>query len=120
MSEDKRCNGWRNYETWLFKLWLDNEEPLYLEWRERTRATWEDAEPTTYWTRRQSATFKLADELKDFAEENTPDLGACVWSDLLASALAEIDWQEIAENMLSEHFETDEDGHRVSDSPATA
>jgi len=20
------CNGWENYETWIVKLWLDNDE----------------------------------------------------------------------------------------------
>ena len=25
-EKDRKYNGWSNYETWNFKLWLDNDE----------------------------------------------------------------------------------------------
>ena len=28
-------NGWYNYETWNFKLWLDNDQRVY-EWLQET------------------------------------------------------------------------------------
>ena len=29
MSKDNTYNGWTNWETWNFKLWLDNSEDTY-------------------------------------------------------------------------------------------
>ena len=26
--EDKKYNGWTNYETWLVNLWIDNDEAV--------------------------------------------------------------------------------------------
>ena len=28
-EKDRKYNGWSNYETWNFKLWLDNDEDTY-------------------------------------------------------------------------------------------
>lgn len=95
-------NGWKNYETWCVKLWMDNDEATYSANRERAQAAWNNAEATSYSTREQQARIDLADTLKDAAEEAAPDLGASVWADLLNAALGEVDWFEIAENLLSE------------------
>lgn len=108
-------NGWKNYETWAYKLWLDNERASYELWAKHTERIWQKSKKTEIWTRRQTATFELEQTLEAWAEENAPDLGASVWADLLGAAMSEIDWREIAENLLSEHFEVNEHGKRVSD-----
>ena len=41
-----------------------------------------------------------------------PDLGATLAADLLNAALSEVDWREIAENML-EDFQPEEEGEAV-------
>jgi hypothetical protein len=33
MSDDKKYNGWTNYETWNVALWLDNEQSSERHWR---------------------------------------------------------------------------------------
>jgi len=43
----------------------------------------------------------LADFLRDWVTEMSPDLGASLFSDLLGSALEEVDWYDIAGNFLS-------------------
>jgi hypothetical protein len=43
----------------------------------------------------------LASQLKDQFEENAPELSGC-YADLLNAALSEVNWHEIAENLLSE------------------
>jgi len=47
MSDDKRYNGWTNYETWVVNLWLANEEPSYREWRGQAQECAEEAATTT-------------------------------------------------------------------------
>jgi hypothetical protein len=53
------------------------------------------------WTEDQAARFTLADRLKDEAEEAMPETEG-VWSDLLRAAFSEIDWHEIAGNLIDE------------------
>ena len=33
--EEKRYNGWTNYETWAVNLWIDNDQGSYTYWREQ-------------------------------------------------------------------------------------
>lgn len=87
-------NGWKNYETWCVSLWLDNDEGTYLEVRELAEA--------------EDDVNDLAQTLKayvdDLAETTCPGSreGASFVSDLLGAALSEVDWQEIASNLLEE------------------
>lgn len=101
MSE--KYNGWTNYETWAVKLWIDNEEFTQRYWEKSAKKAWREADATENWTRTESAIFTLADQLKD--EITDPD--ACellgqsnLYTDLLNAALSEVNWQEIAGNML--------------------
>lgn len=105
MSHPSTYNGWKNYETWCFKLWLDNDESSHNYWTERAREyhkeSLENGRSNDYWTNEEFAQFNLADQLKEWAEENNP-LGddASMWTDLLNAALSEIDWVEIAQAYL--------------------
>lgn len=94
-------NGHANYETWAVKLWMDNEYSLYQYWLERTREIGEGLPPSTL------TVSHLAEELKDWHEENAPDLGATVWADLLGAALCEVDWRDIAESLLEDNADTE-------------
>lgn len=102
--ESKRYNGWTNYETWCVKLWLDNEQGSYNWLMDQARELWEEAEPTKSWTRIESATFALADRLKDQHEETMADLGMAngVFFDLLRAAVSEVNWNEIAKAVIED------------------
>jgi hypothetical protein len=89
-------NGWTNYETWCMALWIDNDEDSYCYSRELVRGA-EDGAVSGL-----SREAIAAEVLKDWMEEQVPDLEASVWSDLLRAAFSEVDWYEIAENFLSE------------------
>src|SRR5439155_23562107 len=91
IKENQRYNGWTNYETWAVKLWMDNEEPSYRYWQERTREAFEQAQTEEAFYEGETATDRarraLAEALKEEHEENAPDLGATVWADLFNAAL---------------------------------
>lgn len=89
-------NGWANHETWNVALWMDNEEGTYRmirEWADEAREEGtEDGAPRRI----------LADRLEEFVKDNAPDLGASMYADMLGAALSEVDWFEIAGNVLEE------------------
>ena len=86
--------GWSNYETWAVKLWMDNEEPSYRYWREVAEEII-SREPETH------RSYVLATRLKDEHEEALPELQGFA-ADLLNAAFGEVDWYEIAEDLLDE------------------
>ena len=94
---DKKYNGWNNYETWATALWIDNDYGSYqyrCELVEQVKKEHEEKE------NRENC---LASNLKDWIESQNPIAdSANLFTDLLNSALSEVDWQEIAENFLAE------------------
>jgi len=85
----EQYNGWKNYETWLVALWIDNDG---------------DA---GYWTERAAEiadTYDLAKEMEgrytELAGEAIPSQG--MFNDLFNSALREVSWYDIAEHYISE------------------
>jgi len=81
-------NGWTNYETWVVKLWLDNERGDQEMMEEIVRENTDD------WT--------ASEVLRDTLAEYMPDLGGTLWDDLLNSAWEEVNWREIAENVRAD------------------
>lgn len=79
-------NGWTNYETWCFSTWIDNDESLRDEMIEQAL---ENDDPID----------SLTDSLKNFIQESMPELKG-VYLDLLQGAIDEINFREIAENLL--------------------
>ena len=82
-------NGWSNYETWNFKLWMDNDGGCcdYTEY--------DDA-------------YKLSIHLKDEAEEMFygifEEAGINGWMhDICSVALTSIDFYEIAEAIIKDN-----------------
>jgi hypothetical protein len=58
---DNKYNGWANYETWNFKLWLDNDEASYKGIQELVKACNKDA-------------GALASDLRELATEQAPEI----------------------------------------------
>ena len=85
----EKYNGWKNYETWLVNLWIDNDG-VGEYWRERAEEVRDVSD--------------LADEMQQFytelAETEIPASG--MFADLFNSALREVSWYDIAENYINE------------------
>lgn len=82
MSEDKKYNGWTNYETWKLALNLDNDEGVYRDVRVRN----------TEWT---------GDELKEYLEEafEFEDVGYKICDFWSYHEWNEIDFDAVAESI---------------------
>ena len=92
---DSTYNGWKNYETWNVKLWLDNEYGSYIEVTDQAKQAVEA----------ETERYEFADWLKDYVEEilfpeDAEPSGLA--ADLLRGALSDVDWFEIAEAYLSD------------------
>lgn len=93
-------NGWPNYETWCMALWIDNEYGSYQWSRELAREV--KSHPEVYGPYDETGKHGLAQALKEWQEEQMPELEASVWADLLRASFGEVEWAEIAENYLEE------------------
>ena len=98
-----KYNGWTNYETWAWKLWIDNDQGWQEYWLDRadwlilnTEAEFDFESP------RDTATRLLANELQteaeDMQEQTVTFTGPL--SDLLGSAIGRVEWREIAESLI--------------------
>lgn len=100
----KEYNGWTNYETWLVKLWIDNEEGSSRMWNEAAENC----------VKRHSDTSVLADMLKEEHEDalcsssrdcRISDLEGFA-ADLMNAAFSEVNWFEIADSLLNDAKES--------------
>lgn len=101
--ETKKYNGWTNYETWVTKLWLDNEQGTY-ELQKEMLAQAQNTPKNEVWTREETTKFTLADLLKEYIEEFNPLVkSASMYSDLMGAAISEINFDEIAEAIIEDN-----------------
>jgi hypothetical protein len=97
-------NGWTNYETWNVALHIDNEQVSQAYWREQARTAYLDAADTDTFTKRENAAFVLLEILKEQFNDNAPELSG-TYADMLNAALSEVNWYEIASNLINNVIE---------------
>lgn len=105
MSEDKKYNGYTNYETWNCALWLDNEQGANEEMRDQAESLVENMEDIFDEEEVQATTSLLGDAIKQMVDNmeefsNLPATG--MFADLLQGALREIDYYDIAESQMAD------------------
>ena len=98
-------NGYTNYETWNYALWMDNDQGEAEFCRDMAREAKDCPIENKYMTLDRRIVHTLKDSLKAHYEEQAeawmPDQ-ASHFADLLNSAIGSINWYEIAENLLEE------------------
>lgn len=93
-----KYNGWTNYETWLVKLWQDNEQGDQEYWRFQAEECVKKHGP-------KEAVYSLAERMQTHYEDDWYDMhcdGAGLFTDLMTSALRTVNWREIAEHWVNE------------------
>lgn len=107
MNCEQKYQGWNTYETWIVALWLDNEWLTYHRSREIAYQCWNAAAESERviewnWSRRDAATAELADLLSKAVSEGRPLGTLGMYEELLTAAMSEVDWKELAENLIDE------------------
>jgi hypothetical protein len=104
MNEDKKYNGWTNYETWVVNLWMSNDQGSDEYYRELAQETYNRADSEKSFTRDEVAIRNLADTLEgEFDERQSELVGVTgVFADLLNAAISEVNWHEIAEHYIAD------------------
>jgi len=112
-ANTERCNGWDNYETWAVNMWLTNEQGIYNFCRGHARRAVRDAPECEQvregiWTADEAKKFLLADQLKSSVEDMNPlNDKASMFTDLLNSAISDVNWDEIATAILEDAADPD-------------
>ena len=88
MNDIATYNGFVNRETWLISLWLNNDQDSY--------------ELLGSVLGLRTSSTRKAEKLHNLVEDQMYDLEleASLWSDLLSTALAKVDWLEVIESNL--------------------
>ena len=105
-----KYNGWTNYETWNFKLWLDNDQDLhnYIIGEIKKIRAFPD---------KNNKVNEVSNFLRSYIEDNVPNLSVSTrsqsvhgsmsdkngfYNDILNAALRDINTYEIAEYYLED------------------
>ena len=88
-EKNRGYNGWSNYETWNFKLWLDNDEESY----KRTLRLVKDC---------GNNVVTLTHNLKYLAIEEAPEIQASFYSDVMMASVREVNYYEVAQSLLED------------------
>ena len=107
-QDDELHDGFANYETWCVQWWLVNDEEMSL----RCRALATEASNTVLesslvfdgiWTTAEATRNLLADALRELVSELNPVADqTCLFTDLMDTALGNVDWHEIADEFLKD------------------
>ena len=92
-------SGWSNYDTWNFKLWLDNDEKT----QEIVLNTVKYAYKT--FDKNYEAIYHIQKFLEQYAIENAPELQNGFYSDVLNASIRSINYHQIADAYFFDYLE---------------
>ena len=97
----KEYNGCTNYETWVVKLWMDNEEGSHNYWNEQADDELNRQTDSSGKLDEDTAIGNLADSLSCWHNELLPEVQGFA-ADLLGAAMSEVNWYEIAKSLVDD------------------
>ena len=92
-------NGWTNHETWLVNLWINEGLLDLFEVGEQARHFAEQDEDNAAW--------EMAKWLREQVDEVIGDQPVGLAADLIGSAMASVNWEEIAVHFTDEAIENE-------------
>jgi hypothetical protein len=107
-NPEKGFNGWSNYETWAVKLWMDNDGFDFESFISDAKDAAKRSRTYPNQSKKSKVANLMAPMLNEYFEDSMPDFGATLWADLLGAAMSEVDWFEIAENIMDEYDDEEE------------
>lgn len=97
-TNNNTYNGYTNYETYVYKLNIDNDSYLYDYYQNLTLQAYEENNQDE-----QETISCIENALKLDIEEDTP-ITKGVYADLLSAAIANINFYEIAECLFNNYI----------------
>ena len=92
-------SGWSNYDTWNFKLWLDNDEKT----QEIVLNTVKYAYKT--FDKNYEAIYHIQKFLEQYAIENAPELQNGFYSYVLNASIRSVNYYQIADAYFFDYLE---------------
>ena len=92
-------SGWSNYDTWNFKLWLDNEQ--------KTQEMVLNAVKYAHkqFKKNSDAIHYIREFLELYAENNAPKLENGFYSDVLSASIRSVNYYQIADAYFFDYLE---------------
>ena len=103
---EKTQAQWTNHATWAVAIWLDSDRDRHLYWCAQSRKCREDAPRAEAVLQgvtpaEEAAKYFLSEQLREEIAEDAPGVFKGAYSELLKAALAEVNWDEIADHYLA-------------------
>jgi hypothetical protein len=102
MSDD--YNGWKNFETWTFRCYLDNDASTATFWGDEAKRCYREAVAEKHFTRDEVAAFALRDLMQESLEEQVAKAVDAekhpMVAQLLNGAASEVNVFEVAKNWI--------------------
>ena len=92
-------SGWSNFDTWNFKLWLDNEKYTQGRLLRAVKYAYKQFE------KKSEAIHYIQKFLEDYATENAPQLENGFYSDVLSASIRSVNYYQIADAYYYDYLE---------------
>jgi hypothetical protein len=98
-NTENSYNGWSNYETWNFKLWLDNDQKTQEMVFNFVKTS------VVFYKKSSDAIHNIRTQLEQYAQENAPELPNGFYSDILGASIRSVNYYQIADAYYYDYLE---------------